>query len=115
MDPASTFELRPVDRTDILRLAHIHVAACLPDNAFGLYFATPAEFEKRVTEMLESQVGDPTWQLVKAVDNKSNIIGAWASWNTPTDGADPRARREGSYRGQRGIQFPSGAGHVREG
>ena len=85
MDQASTFELTSADRKDIGRLAHIHVIACLPDNAFKLYFATPAEFERRITEMLEGQVGDPTWQHIKAVDKKTGVLAAWASWNTPTD------------------------------
>ncbi|KAI4217573.1 MAG: hypothetical protein LQ351_000169 [Letrouitia transgressa] len=85
MDQAQTFTLTPADRNDIGRLAHIHVVACLPDNAFRLYFATEAEFEKRVTEMLEAQVGDPTWQHIKAVDKKTGTLAAWASWNIPTD------------------------------
>lgn len=85
MDHSPTFELSPAERRDIPRLAHIHVVAFLPDNAFRLYFATPTEFEKRVTEMLEGQVGDLTWQHVKAVDKKTGVLAAWASWNTPTD------------------------------
>jgi hypothetical protein len=84
-DHLPTFELAQAERADIPRLAHIHVVACLPDNAFGLYFATAREFEQRVTEMLEGQVGDPAWQHVKAVDKKSGVLAAWASWNTPTD------------------------------
>lgn len=85
MDHAPSFELCPVQRKDIPRLAHIHVVACLPDNAFRLYFDTPTEFENRVTEMLEGQVGDSTWQHVKAVDKQTGVLAAWASWNTPTD------------------------------
>ena len=85
MDRSPAFELCPVQRKDIPRLAHIHVVACLLDNAFRLYFDTPTEFEKRVTEMLEGQVGDSTWQHVKAVDKKTGMLAAWASWNTPTD------------------------------
>ncbi|KAL8698050.1 MAG: hypothetical protein Q9201_006786 [Fulgogasparrea decipioides] len=91
MNHPSTFELAPVERKDIPRLAHIHVIACLPDNAFKLYFATPREFEQRVTEMLEGQVGDSAWQHIKAVDKKTGVLAAWASWNTPTD-ADIRER-----------------------
>jgi hypothetical protein len=61
MDRAPTFELAPAERKDIPRLAYIHVVApVLPDNASGLYFTTATEFEQRVTEMLEGQVGDPT-------------------------------------------------------
>jgi GNAT superfamily N-acetyltransferase len=82
---APTFDLIPAERTDIQRLAHIHVVACLPDNAFALYFASPAEFEKRVIEMLEGQVGDPTWKHIKAINKKTGELAAWASWNTPTD------------------------------
>lgn len=85
MDHTSTFELTPAGRMDIPQLASIHVAACLPDNAFGLYFATPQEFEQRVTDMLEGQIGDPTWLHIKAIDKKSGNIRGWASWNTPTD------------------------------
>ena len=84
MNHSSTFKLLPAERQDIPRLAHIHVVACLPDNAFRLYFATPTEFTKRVTEMLEGQVGDSTWQHIKAVDKKTGVLAAWASWNTPT-------------------------------
>jgi GNAT superfamily N-acetyltransferase len=91
MDQEPTFELSPATREDIPRLAHIHVVACLPDNAFKLYFSTPQEFDKRVTEMLEGQVGDRTWQHIKAVDKNTGDIAAWASWNTPTD-AEVRER-----------------------
>lgn len=85
MDHSPTFELSPAERKDIPRLAYIHVVACLPDNAFQLYFATPAEFEMRVIEMLEGQVDDPAWRHIKAVDKKTGVLAAWASWNTPTD------------------------------
>ncbi|THV51054.1 hypothetical protein BGAL_0125g00100 [Botrytis galanthina] len=86
MNQASpTFELAPATRADIPRLAYIHVIACLPDNAFALYFNNPKEFEQRVTEMLEGQVGDPNWQHIKVVNKSTNEITAWASWNTPTD------------------------------
>lgn len=81
----ATFELAPAERKDIPRLAHIHVVACLSDNAFGLYFATLTEFEKGVSQMLEGQVGDPIWQHLKVVDKKTGVLAAWASWNTPTD------------------------------
>jgi GNAT superfamily N-acetyltransferase len=93
MDQPSTFELLPATREDIPRISYIHVIACLPDNAFKLYFASPKEFEMRVTSMLEGQVGDPTWQHVKAVDKKSGELAAWASWNTLTD-AQIRERDE---------------------
>ncbi|KAJ8068612.1 hypothetical protein OCU04_002319 [Sclerotinia nivalis] len=35
--------------------------------------------------MLEGQVGDPAWYHIKAVDNETGEIAAWASWNIPTD------------------------------
>jgi GNAT superfamily N-acetyltransferase len=89
----TTFELLPADHEDIPRLAHIHVVSCLPDNAFSLYFASPQEFERRVIDMLEGQVGDPAWQHIKAVDMKTGILAAWASWNTPSD-AQIRERDE---------------------
>ena len=79
MSSSPTFEISAADCSDIPRLAHIHVDACLPDNAFALYFATAQEFEARVTEMLEGQVGDPTWQHIKAIDKSSGILAAWAS------------------------------------
>jgi GNAT superfamily N-acetyltransferase len=93
MDHPPTFDLLSATREDIPRLAHIHVGACLPDNTFKLYFSTPKGFEKRVTEMLEGQVGDPTWQHIKAIDKKTGELAAWASWNTPTD-AQIRERDE---------------------
>jgi GNAT superfamily N-acetyltransferase len=80
-----TFELKPAEHEDIPRLAYIHVVACLPDNATALYFSDPKEFEKRVTDMLNGQVGDPAWKHIKAVDKKTGVIAAWASWNTPID------------------------------
>ncbi|KAF7954773.1 uncharacterized protein EAE97_000032 [Botrytis byssoidea] len=84
MNQASpTFELAPATRADIPRLAYVHVVACLPDNAFALYFDNPKEFEQRVTEMLEGQIGDPNWQHIKVVDKDTGEITAWASWNTP--------------------------------
>ncbi|KAF2235473.1 hypothetical protein EV356DRAFT_566361 [Viridothelium virens] len=81
----SSFELAPAERKDIPMLARIHVIACLPDNAFALYFATAAKFEKCVTVMLEEQVGDSTWRHIKAVDKKTRVLAAWASWNLPTE------------------------------
>lgn len=83
--PNQPFTLLPATSEDIPRLAEIHVVACLPDNAFSQYFADPAEFNARVTEMLQGQVGDPTWKHIKAVDTTTGQIAAWASWNTPTD------------------------------
>ncbi|TGO24599.1 hypothetical protein BPAE_0099g00350 [Botrytis paeoniae] len=80
-----SFELAPATRADIPRLAYIHVVACLPDNAFALYFDNLKVFEQRVTDMLEGQVGDPNWQHIKVVDKDTDEITAWASWNTPTD------------------------------
>ena len=85
MDQSSTFELLPVERQDIPRLADIELVACLSDNAFRLCFPTPTDFTKRVIETLENQVGDPTWQHIKAVDKKTGVLAAWASWNMPTD------------------------------
>jgi len=82
---APSFELTPATRADISRLAYIHVVACLPDNAFALYFDTPKEFEKRVVDMLDGQVGHPTWKHIKAVDKETGHVAAWASWNVPTD------------------------------
>ena len=85
MDHSPAFELCPVQHKDIPRLAHIHVIACLPDNSFQPYFDTPTDFEKGVMEMLEGQIGDSTWQHIKPVDEKTGVLAAWASWNTPTD------------------------------
>jgi len=93
MDQAQTFQLAPAERKDIPRLSHIHVIACLPDNAFALYFAKPADFEREITKMLEGQVGEPTWQHIKVVDKKTGVLAAWASWNTPT-GSQIRERDE---------------------
>ena len=84
MGLVSSFELTPACRKDIEIMAHIHVMACLPDNAYKLYFPTPLEFTMRVRKMLEGQVGDPTWQHMKVVDKKTGEIAAWASWNIPT-------------------------------
>lgn len=85
MDQKFSFDILPAVREDIPRLSQIHVVACLPDNAFKLYFDKPDEFNKRVTEMLQGQVGTPTWKHIKAVDRETGQIAAWASWNTPTD------------------------------
>jgi hypothetical protein len=56
MDHPLAFELLPATREDIPRLAYIRVIACLPDNAFKLYFSNLKEFEKRVTEMLQGSM-----------------------------------------------------------
>ena len=93
MEHRPTFDLLPATREDIPRLSHIHAITCLPDNAFKLYFPTAAEFEERVTAMLEGQVGDPSWQHINAVDKKTGELAAWASWNTLTD-AEIRERDE---------------------
>ena len=81
----NAFELVEAERGDIPRLAQIHVIACLPDNAFSLYFPTAEEFEKRVVDILEGQVGDPSCKHIKAMDKETNKLVAWASWETPTD------------------------------
>ncbi len=112
MDAAQTFELAPAERKDIPILSHIHVVACLPDNAFALYFAKQADFEREVTKMLEGQVGEPTWQHVKVVDKKTGVLAAWASWNTPTEfqirGRDEKAEAKvrDSEKGE--FDFPPG-------
>jgi hypothetical protein len=56
MDHPPAFELLPATGEDIPRLAYIRAIACLPDNAFKLYFSNPKEFEKRVTEMLQGSI-----------------------------------------------------------
>lgn len=81
----ASFDLVAAEVADIPELSRIHVVACWPDNAFRLYFSTPDEFEKRVKEMLEGQVGTPEWEHVKAVEKATGAIIAWASWNTPAD------------------------------
>jgi len=112
MDQAKTFELAPAERKDIPRLSHIHVVACLSDNAFALYFARPADFEREVTKMLEGQVGEPTWQHIKVVDKETGVLAAWASWTTPTDSqirerdAKAEARVRDSKMGE--FDFPPG-------
>lgn len=112
MDGAQSFELAPAERKDIPRLSHIHVVACLPDNAFALYFTRPADFEVQATKMLEGQVGEATWQHIKAVDKKTGVLAAWASWNTPTDSQirerDGKAERKvrDSRKGE--FDFPPG-------
>ncbi len=85
MATKDTIILQPATRDDIARLAEIHVIACLPDNAFKLYFDTPAEFNRRVTEMLEDQVGEAAWRHIKAVDSTTGTIAAWASSYTLSD------------------------------
>lgn len=96
MNQKFSFDILPAVREDIPRLSQIHVVACLPDNAFKLYFDEPDEFNKRVTEMLEGQVGTPTWKHIKAVDRETGQIAAWASWNTPTDEEIKQRDREQS-------------------
>ncbi|KAL9108974.1 MAG: hypothetical protein Q9227_006370 [Pyrenula ochraceoflavens] len=85
MAAKSSFSLEPASREDIPRLAEIHVIACLPDNAFKLYFATAAEFKARVIDMLNGQVGESDWLHLKAVDYATGKLAAWASWHTPSD------------------------------
>ena len=127
-----TFSLVPAEPTDIPRLAHIHVVACLPDNAFKLYFPTPQEFEARVTEMLHGQIGEPGWSHIKAVDEETGVLAGWASWHTPSDSqirerdekaAKPTAKidiagsgsKENKGPGKGEFDFPAGlATHVHE-
>jgi GNAT superfamily N-acetyltransferase len=80
-----TFDILLAERADIPRLAYIHVVSCITDNAFKLYFDSNEEFTKPVAEMLEGQIGDPTWHHVKAVDRESGTLAAWASWQMPSD------------------------------
>jgi len=85
MNKEPAFKLLPAERSDIPRLAEINVTACLPDIAFSLYFPTPQELEKAVTDALEVQFGDPTWLHIKAIDKATGAIGGWASWNILTN------------------------------
>lgn len=111
-----TFTLHPTTRADIPRMSQIHVAACLPDNAFKLYFPTATEFEARVTDMLEGQVGEPAWTHIKAVDSATGRLAAWASWHTPTETEicerdrdaklEQRTQNEGPEKGE--FEFPPG-------
>ena len=107
----NTFELVQAERGDIPRLAQIHVIACQPDNAFSLYFSTAEEFERRVVDMLEGQVGDPSWKHIKAMDKETNTPVAWASWETPTDDkirARDATNSSISGKGKGEFDFPQG-------
>ncbi|TVY73121.1 hypothetical protein LSUE1_G009528, partial [Lachnellula suecica] len=108
-ESSASFTLHPATPHDIPRLARIHVAACLPDNAFKLYFATSQEFKRRVTAMLEGQIGEPTWTHIKAVGKETGVLAAWASWFTPSEGEI--RERDGGFEGgtDKGeFDFPPG-------
>ena len=75
----ATFELAPAEYKDIPRLAHIYLVACLPKNDFRLAVPNLTKFEDEVTQMLETQLGEPAWQHIKVVDKKTGVLAAWAS------------------------------------
>lgn len=81
----SNFEIVLAVREDIPRLTRIHVNACKADKAFRLFFKSDEEYSKRITDMLQGQIGESTWTHVKIVDPTTGDIAAWASWNRPTD------------------------------
>ncbi|MCJ1310261.1 hypothetical protein MMC25_003923 [Agyrium rufum] len=82
----TSFELVPAKQSDAPRMAHVHAIASASNVTSKLYFVKGiADFEARVREALEGQIGYSGWQHMKIVDKESGILAAWVSWHTPPD------------------------------
>lgn len=95
------FALAPATPEDIHRLTHIHVVSLADDPPAQIKFPSSDNFAAPVSSMLEKQIGDPKWCIMKAVDEETGEIGSWASWlehssdNSPSDQPQPQSENSG--------------------
>ncbi|CZR54596.1 uncharacterized protein PAC_04480 [Phialocephala subalpina] len=95
------FTFTPATQADIPRLTHIHLVTLAEDPPAQIKFPSAENFAAAVSSMLEKQIGDPNWRIMKAVDEETGEIGSWASWLThdASDShpkPDPRPEEEGN-------------------
>ena len=80
--PSTHITLTRAQQCDIPSLVSIHMAAFAFDNCARLMFKDSDTYEKKVQEMLGSQISDPNFAVVKAVGEDGNEILGWlaCSW-----------------------------------
>ena len=70
----------------IPRLGHIHMLALARESAARLKFSYDPEFQDEVELMLQSQISDSTWLIVKVTSRQdqsssgNRLICSWAGW-----------------------------------
>ncbi|KUJ12792.1 uncharacterized protein LY89DRAFT_687755 [Mollisia scopiformis] len=103
--PNPPFTIHPATPADIPRLTHIYLVALSDDPPAQIKFPSSTAFNAAVTAMLEKQIGDPKWCIMKAVDTFSGEIGSWGSWleHSASD-ADQRPSKHQHEEGENGEE-----------
>lgn len=87
----SALSLVPASKADIPSLIRIHKAAFVFDNAARLMSSSDEVYEEKLQMMLDSQMSDPKYSIIKAVNKETTIILGWLGFGL--DGyADAEAR-----------------------
>jgi len=95
-DSNSTFKLLPATKEDIPSLTHIHLVTLADDPPAQIKFPNSSKCAEAVSSMLEGQIGDSKWYVMKAVDEESGEIGSWASWLTHSSSDDDGEKKYGN-------------------
>ncbi|MCJ1455311.1 hypothetical protein MMC28_005665 [Mycoblastus sanguinarius] len=74
--PSASVSLVPASNFDIPSLVRVHMAAFAFDNAVRLMFKHD-EYETKLQGMLESQLADPKFAIIKAVSHDTGKITGW--------------------------------------
>ena len=75
--PSAAFSLTEALESEILSLVRIHIAAFALENSSRLMFKDNATRERKLQEMLQAQISDPNYAVIKAVDKDTDEIFGW--------------------------------------
>ena len=75
--PSTAFSLTEALESEIPSLVRIHIAAFALDNSSRLMFKDNATRERKLQEMLQAQISDPNYAVIKAVDKDTDEIFGW--------------------------------------
>ena len=75
--PSTAFSLTEALESEIPSLVRIHIAAFALDNSSRLMFKDNATRERKLQEMLQAQISDPNYAVIKAVGKDTDKIFGW--------------------------------------
>lgn len=75
--PTTGFSFIPALKSDIPALVQIHMAAFANENLVRLMFKSLSEYSEKVQGMLESQIPDPDYSVIKAISTSTDEIFGW--------------------------------------
>ncbi|KAL2059308.1 hypothetical protein ABVK25_000600 [Lepraria finkii] len=75
--PSAAFSLTEALESEVLSLVRIHIAAFALENSSRLMFKDNASRERKLQEMLQAQISDPNYAVIKAVDKDTDEIFGW--------------------------------------